>query len=395
MTPTHRKEEETARLATTTDLWHRRLGHVSHGGLRKTAESVLSMPLPERLTQPNENCGVCPTGKATALPHNRSTTQYDLGELLHCDTFGTIQPSSLSGAWYFTLLMEQHRHLMFLLVRKSVNSEETKKFIEGTVAFIENQTGKKVKTLRTDPGTEFVNLKLALYLREHGIKHEKTIAGESQQNGVIERAGRTVMNCARSMLHAANLPGELWAEAVSTAVYLINRRSTTAVGNGIPLQIFSGRDVNLGHLRVFGCKAFVKVAQPRSAKFAPRSKAMVFVGYPADRKGYRVWDPTENKDYVVRDVTFHEQELGYHANDEDASSVEFPSDGSSDNPSDSTPDNSPDDTEEEAAGEAARMAAVTTCDPKTYREALASPDKDEWVQAMREEETSLDNNQTF
>ena len=79
------------------------------------------MPSPERLTQPNEKRGACPTGKATALPHNRSTTQYDLGELLHCDTFGPIQPSSLSEAWYFTLLMEHHTHLLFLFFRKSIS----------------------------------------------------------------------------------------------------------------------------------------------------------------------------------------------------------------------------------------------------------------------------------
>lgn len=83
------------------------------------------------------------------------------------------------------------------------------------IGFYERQTGEKVKTLRTDNGTEYVNTELEEYLTEAGIQHQTTIAYTPQQNGVAERYNRTVVEKARSMMADAKFPKEYWAEACS------------------------------------------------------------------------------------------------------------------------------------------------------------------------------------
>ena len=92
----------------------------------------------------------------------------------------------------------------------------------------ENLFGRKVKKLRSDNGGEYTSNEFILFCKEHGILKDDTVPYSPQQNGVEERANRTLFETVRSMLHHANLPSKFWAEAVSTAVYLRNRSPTTS-----------------------------------------------------------------------------------------------------------------------------------------------------------------------
>nr|GFC21829.1 putative ribonuclease H-like domain-containing protein [Tanacetum cinerariifolium] len=76
---------------------------------------------------------------------------------------------------------------------------------------------------RTDNGTEFVNQTLRDYYEEVGISHETSVAHSSQQNGVVERCNRTLIEAARTMLIYAQALLFLWAEAVATACFTQNR----------------------------------------------------------------------------------------------------------------------------------------------------------------------------
>nr|GFA83823.1 putative ribonuclease H-like domain-containing protein [Tanacetum cinerariifolium] len=80
-----------------------------------------------------------------------------------------------------------------------------------------------VRRIRTDIGTDFVNQTLRDYYKEVGISHETSVARFPQQNGVIERRNRTLIEAARTMLIHALAPLFLWAEAVATACFTQNR----------------------------------------------------------------------------------------------------------------------------------------------------------------------------
>ena len=81
------------------------------------------------------------------------------------------------------------------------------------IKYVETYTERKVKTLRTDNGLEFKNQHIKNLLEEHGIQQEFTVAYTPQQNGRAERDNRTIVECARTLLHAKKLPKYLWAEA--------------------------------------------------------------------------------------------------------------------------------------------------------------------------------------
>ena len=92
------------------------------------------------------------------------------------------------------------------------------------------------------------------------------------------------------MLKDKNLPLELWEEAVSTCVYVLNRSSTKGVKGQMPYEKWNGRKPNVSHLKIFGSVVFVKTIG-RLSKFEDRSKCMLFMGYEARSKAYRCLDP--------------------------------------------------------------------------------------------------------
>ncbi|CAL8151067.1 unnamed protein product [Prunus armeniaca] len=128
-----------------------------------------------------------------------------------------------------------------------------------------------------------------------------------QQNRVVERKNRTVIEMAKSMLHDKGMPYFLWAEAMHTAVYLLNRCPTKALHNITPFESYSGRKPGIAHLKVFGSLCYVHGLAELRHKLDPKSTKGVFVGYAICEKGYRVFDPVSNKLILSRDVTFDEE----------------------------------------------------------------------------------------
>ena len=112
---------------------------------------------------------------------------------------------------------------------------------------------------------------------------------------------------ARSLLKSMGVPGEFWGEAVSTAVYLLNRAPTKSIIGKTPYEAYYNRKPTVDHFRIFGCVGHVKDVTPHLSKLADRSKPMVFIGYDSNTKGYRMFDPKSKRVVVTRDVVFEEE----------------------------------------------------------------------------------------
>ncbi|XP_063392606.1 uncharacterized protein LOC134678087 [Cydia fagiglandana] len=137
------------------------------------------------------------------------------------------QGSALSSATASDQLMQWHRRMGHLGMKNLKLLRD--KMATGFKEFAENQSGKKLKILRTDNGTEFVNKQMDNYLKKFGIQHQLTVDYTPEQNGVAERANRTICEKARSMLHDSGLAKRFWAEAVHHAVFL-KKQVTNASG---------------------------------------------------------------------------------------------------------------------------------------------------------------------
>ena len=112
---------------------------------------------------------------------------------------------------------------------------------------------------------------------------------------------------ARSMMKSKGLPGRFWGEAVTRAVYLLNRASAKSVLGMTPYEAWCGCKPTVEHLRTFGCVAHVKTVAGHVGKLADRSTPMVMIGYEKGSKAYRVYNPATKKVQVTRDVIFEEE----------------------------------------------------------------------------------------
>ena len=108
---------------------------------------------------------------------------------------------------------------MFFLQDKSEVQETFKKFARRA----QNEFEVKIKRIRSDNGSEFKNTSIEEFLDEEGIKHEFLAPYTPQQNGVVERKNRTLIEAARTMLDEYKTSDQFWAEAVNTACHAINR----------------------------------------------------------------------------------------------------------------------------------------------------------------------------
>lgn len=175
---------------------------------------------------------------------------------------------------------------------------------------IQTQYSKKIRILRSDNGGEFVNHQFHEYFKKHGLIHETTCPQTPQQNGIAERKNCHILETARALLHGAHVPHHHWTDAVTTAVYLINRMPSKVLEFKTPLQTLSTfvplPTIQMLPPRVFGCVAFVHLHKNQRTKLDPCVVRCLFLGYGAHQKGYRCYDPTTRRMYVTMDVTFLE-----------------------------------------------------------------------------------------
>ena len=115
---------------------------------------------------------------------------------------------------------------MWTYFLKSKSEAEVNQIFQDFHKMVERQSGRKLKVLRTDNGKEYVNTGFTNYLKKHGIVHQTSNAYIPEQNGMAERANRSIVESAWCMLHMAKLSKSFWVEAVAAAVYLLNRCPT-------------------------------------------------------------------------------------------------------------------------------------------------------------------------
>nr|GFD01222.1 retrovirus-related Pol polyprotein from transposon TNT 1-94 [Tanacetum cinerariifolium] len=128
-----------------------------------------------------------------------------------------------------------------------------------------------VRRIRTDNGTEFVNQTLRDYYEEVGISHETSFARSPQQNGVVERRNRTLIEAPRTMLICAQAPLFLWAEAVATACFTQNRSIIRLRHGKTPYELMHGKQHDLSYFHVFGALCYPTNDGENVGKLQPKA----------------------------------------------------------------------------------------------------------------------------
>jgi hypothetical protein len=170
----------------------------------------------------------------------------------------------------------------------------------------QNEFGLRIKKIRSNNGTEFKNSQIESFLEDEGIKHEFSSPYTPQQNGVVERKNRTLLDMARTMLDEYKTSDRFWAEAINTACYAINRLYLHRILKKTSYELLTGKKPNVSYFRVFGIKCFILVKRGRKSKFAPKAIEGFLLGYDPNTRAYRVFNKSTGLVEVSCDIVFDE-----------------------------------------------------------------------------------------
>ena len=395
------------------DVWHRRYGHLSFGSLKQLAVDGMVDGFDFDASGKTSFCESCVEGKhhRSPFPTGGCMRVKEPLELVHTDVCGKMNSTSLGGAQYFmTFIDDKTRYVWVYFLRRK--SEVFSRFLEWKV-IVERQFGRKLKVLRSDNGGEYVSRRFIEYLKSEGVTNELTVPKTPQQNGVAERQNRTLVEMMRAMLAESDLPQYIWAEALSTAVYLRNRSPTRAVKDKTPFEALFGRKPNVEHIGVFGCVGYSLVPKDERRKLDVVAKRCVLVGYGSEVKGYRLFDPERQKVRYSRDVRFNETEFGLKKESSPVEPIRLVDVGSSDDTDDVEHDSDGGGSVDESPtvmelrrsqrercrpqyfSEGVSIAAGAVDEPSTFEEAVSSANKAKWEKAVEAEMRSLDNNHVW
>lgn len=127
-----------------------------------------------------------------------------------------------------------------------------------------------------------------------------------QQNGVPERKNRHLLGMTRTLLHESSVPSRFWAEAISTAVHLINRIPSSKLQHQTPYFRMHGIHPSYNHLHTFKCVCYVHLPLLKRNKLTAQSVKCAFLGYAMNQKGFLSYDPSICRIRTSRNVVFVE-----------------------------------------------------------------------------------------
>ena len=285
-------------------IWHQRFGHISEEYIKKLkimTEGFSEIPITKNLQNHNiKECQICLQGKFTNKINHKETYYHEEKYLkkVASDIGGPINPSTYNGYKYFISFIDKATRYISIKLLKT-KDETLQAFKEFKVYVENNDKNLKIKILVTDHGREFENKQFAGLLSNYGILHQMSAPYAKEQNGLIERTNRILMNKVRCMLYQVNLPFYLWGEALLTAVYLYNRTPHSALNYITPYEKKNEEKPDISHIRVFGSITFYKV-KTNTKKLDPKANKGILLGF--NENVYKIWDIEKKKPILSRDV---------------------------------------------------------------------------------------------
>ncbi|SGY55017.1 BQ5605_C006g03949 [Microbotryum silenes-dioicae] len=174
---------------------------------------------------------------------------------------------------------------------------------------IENATGRRLKTLRSDNRGKYISSAFNGYCAARGIRHKLTIPYTPEQNGWAKRV--SIVEGTLAFLSHSGLPHLCWDEAAVCYIHTKNLSSHVALKGGVPNHCWSGTAPLVTALRAFGCRAWATVPGHRRDKLDPKGIPLVFVGYDCHAKAYWLLDPTSMCVSLSRNVKFVETKFPF------------------------------------------------------------------------------------
>ncbi|GJS88098.1 retrovirus-related pol polyprotein from transposon TNT 1-94 [Tanacetum coccineum] len=246
--------------------------------------------LPKLKFVKDQLCSSCKMGKAKrssfkSLPVTRSKKRLDL---LHMDLCGPMRIETINGKKYILVIVDDYSRYTWNLFLRS--KDETLEVLKEFLKMIQRKIQAQVIMVRTEKGTKFLNKTFHAYFKEEGIENQTSTPRTPEQNGVVKRWNRTLVEAARTMLSASKLTLFFWAEAITTTCYTQNRSLIIPRHEKTPYHIINERKPTLKHLHIFGCTCYLVKDGENLNKMKEKGDLCIFVGYSTTLKRYRVYN---------------------------------------------------------------------------------------------------------
>ena len=264
-------------------LWHNRLAHMSDANLQRLKKQALGV----RDMEPRQPCNPCLQGRMIEKPHSQSRRsrrgEYAM-ELLHTDVAGPFD-EGLDGSRYWLTIVDDFTGWIEIIPiprRQEFVVEPLRFFLDHN-----ERRERKCRRICLDCVPEQVGEEMKFILFSRAIQTEVTGVDQHQQNGVAERAHKTIYDRAGPTLAHARLPPKFWPEIARTAAFLSNPSPSSKL-NMTPYQAWYGDKPDLSRLRVIGSKGEYLIPPKQRKKLTePRTRPCVLLGYEGNTN-YRI-----------------------------------------------------------------------------------------------------------
>jgi len=188
-------------------LWHQRLGHMSEKGMKLMATKGKLSNLKHVDVGVYEHC-IFGKQKKVSFSRAGKNPKVEKLELVHTDIWGPAPVKSVGNSCYYVTFIDDSTRKVWIYFFK--NKSNVFSMFKRWKTEVKNQTGLKIKSLKSDNGGEYDSQEFKDFYSEHEIRMIKTILGTPEQSGVAERMNRTLNERARCMRIQSGLPKAFW-----------------------------------------------------------------------------------------------------------------------------------------------------------------------------------------
>nr|GEU73856.1 hypothetical protein [Tanacetum cinerariifolium] len=235
-------------------LWHRRLSHLNFDTINLLSKNDIVVGLPKLKFVKDHLCS----------------------------------SSSINGKRYVLVIVDDYSRYTWTHFLRS--KDETPEVLIDFLRLFQRGLQSQVRVVRTDKGTEFLNQTLHAYFAAEGILPQTSVARTPEQNGIVERRNRTLVEAARTMLSAAKVPLFFWDEAIATACFTQNRSLVIPRHEKTPYHIINNQKLSVKFFNIFGSTCYIVRDGENLDKMKEKGDDCIFVGYSTQSRAYRVFN---------------------------------------------------------------------------------------------------------
>nr|GEU45805.1 integrase, catalytic region, zinc finger, CCHC-type, peptidase aspartic, catalytic [Tanacetum cinerariifolium] len=166
-----------------------------------------------------------------------------------------------------------------------------------------------VRYLHTNNSTKFLNQTLLKYIEEVGITHMTSTTRTPQQNGVVKRRNRTLVEATRTMLIFSRSLLFLWAEVVATACYTQNLSLIHTHYNQTPFELLRDRKPKLKYLHVFGALCYLTNDFKDLRKLQSKADIRIIISYSPSKKAFWIYNKRTRQIIETMNIKAMQEEI--------------------------------------------------------------------------------------